>query len=210
MIDVNFYYPTLTAPYRGMPDKTLVSSTHYIFTNCNGNAHFTAIQSEIEAYGVLSDSFRDLVAIAINRGKTAIVEKDIARYALITATLNLGNSVTKIANGDIAILASSGMELRKKPRSIQLGEPSNLVIEAGNDGELSAKVDRVAGAKSYIVKYALDPQTPASHWAFVVISTRQYTITGLESGAKYWIMVGAVGAKGQTNWSVPQRSPYVP
>ena len=144
-------------------------------------------------------------------GYNAIVAKDVARVALVDATVGLSNSVTKVAGGDLQILVSSGLELRRRPQTVVLGTPSNLVITPGNvQGQLKTKVDAVKGAKSYVAKYTIDPQTPASQWASVTCTIRECVLTGLQSGAKYWIVVGAVGGYGKTQWGAAQLSPFVP
>ena len=151
------------------------------------------------------------MALAANREKNAVVAKDIMRLSLISATFNLGNAVTQIANGDLQALASSGLQLRKRPLAIMLTPATNLVITASTVvGQLKTMVDAVKGAKCYVAKYTIDPQTPASQWASVACTARRCVLTGLQSGAKYWVIVGAVGGNGQTEWGVAQLSPFVP
>lgn len=211
MIDFSSYYPTLTAPYKSWPDKQLITGTHFIYTCMISREVFIPLATEIADFGVLSEDFSNKVAVAGNREKNAVIAKDIARNSLITSVLNLGNSVTKIANGDGQILSSAGMQLRRRPQPLVLGMPGNLVISAGSlAGQITTKVDSVKGARSYVVRYTIDPQTPASTWTSITCTTRQCVIDGLQSGAKYWIIVGAVGGNGQTMWSVAQPSPYVP
>ena len=212
MFDPNFYYPTLITPYKSWGDKQLVTDTHYIFTCTKDNDYFLTLADEVTAYGIISDNFRDAVAQAANRDKDAVNAKDMARLELIGATLNLSNSVTKVANGSFAALASSGMPMRKRPQPIVLGTPNNLVITADDNvvGQLISKISAVKGARSYIVKYTINPQTPDSQWDSIICTTRICIINGLETGAKYWIQVGAVGSYEQTRWGVSQLSPFVP
>lgn len=210
MIEESLFYPTLTAPYKSWPDKRLVSDTHYIHTCTAGSEYFTPLATQIANFGELSDFFRDKVAIAGNRDKNAIIAKDLARQALIGAVMNLSNSVSNLANGDVQVLTSSGMPMRKRPQSVVMTVPTNMVITNGNvAGQCIASVDRIKGAMSYVVKYTLDPQTPDSIWASMYSTSRQCVINGLQSGAKYWIMIGAVGGKGQILWSTAQLSPYI-
>jgi hypothetical protein len=177
----------------------------------NENEYFTTLATEIANYGENAENFTTLVSRAGNRDKNAVAAKDIGRLSLIEASIALTNSVTKAAGGDFQALISSGMELRKRPQSIVLGTPSNLAITTnGAVGQLKTKVNAVKGAKGYIVKYTIDPQTPDSQWESIFCSTSQCVINGLGSGAKYWIVIGAMGAKEQTTWSVSQLSPFVP
>lgn len=211
MIDLNFYYPTLIAPYKSWPDKTLASGSHYIFTCMSGNAYFSELATQVANYGELSGLFRNQVAIAANGDKNAIITKDIMRNELVAATFTLRNAVAQITKGDLQALASSGLVLRRKWQRVALTAPQNLrIISGAGEGQLKIKVRTVHGARSYEIKYTMDPQRPASQWASAVCTTSQYRINGLKSGAKYWIMVGAIGGKGQTAWGVAQLSPYVP
>jgi len=177
----------------------------------DGNAYFTSIAADVTAYGELATGFAGKVAVAGNRDKNAVIAKDLLRVELIGTTLNLANSVSKLANGDIQVLGASGMPLRKRVQPIVLTAPTNLAVTAGKvPGQLTITVNRVKGARSYVVKYTLDPQTPDSSWASITSTRRDCTLTGLQSGSKYWIMVGAVGGNEQTLWSLAQLSGYVP
>jgi hypothetical protein len=211
MFDPSLYYPTLNAPYKSWNDKEMVTGSHYIFTCMNLNEYFPTLTAQVTDYGELSTQFANLVSLAANRDKNAVVAKDMGRLALIEASINLGNSVTQVANGDFLALASSGMEMRKRSQSVVLGAVSMPVITAkGVVGQLKVNVHVVKGARSYIVKYTINPQTPDSQWVNVFGTTTKCFIDGLESGAKYWIMVGAVGGKRQTAWSGAVLSPFVP
>ena len=210
MLDPTLYYPTLNAPYKSWNDTELVSGSRYIYTCMNSNEYFLTMAEEVTSYGESVEGFATLVAKAGNRDKNAVAAKDMGRLSLIEASINLGNSVTKVAAGNLQALISSGLDLRKRPQPVVLGTPSNLVISVnGAVGQLKTKVNSVKGAKTYIVKYTIDPQAPGSEWTSIICTTSQYVISGLQSGAKYWIIVGAVGSKGQTTWSVAQLSPFV-
>jgi hypothetical protein len=159
MIDLNFYYPTLIAPYKSWPDKTLASGSHYIFTCMSGNAYFSALAAQVADYGELSGLFRSQVAIAANGNKNAIITKDIMRNELVAATLTLRNEVAQIAKGDLQALASSGLALRRKWQRVALTAPQNLRINPGAaEGQLKVKVKTVNGARSYEIKYTIDPR----------------------------------------------------
>jgi hypothetical protein len=211
MFDPTLYYPSLNSPYKSWTDKELVTGSQYIFTCLDGNEHFLTIAAEVTSYGGNSEQFATLVARAGNRDKNAVAAKDMGRLSLIEASYNLTNSVTKVAGGDFQALRSTGMEMRKRPQPVVLGTPSNLVITAnGTVGQLKTKVNAVNGVKGYIIKYTIDPMTPGSQWENIFCSTSQCVINGLQSGAKYWIVVGAMGSKEQTTWGVAQLSPFVP
>ena len=139
-----------------------------------------------------------------------MIARDIARAALVKAMLRLSNSVSQVANGDIVALTSSGFQLRRRPRTVALGIPGDIVITGNQVGQLHTKMPAVTGARSYTVKYTMDPVTPASVWQSITCTTRKCLISGLESGRKYLIIIGAVGGKGRTNWSATHRSGYVP
>ena len=211
MIDVTFYYPALTAPYKGWSDRKLVTGTQAMVNALDGNEYFTTIAAEVTAFSGLVTTFTNKVAAASSRDSDAIIAKDLARLELISATLNLGNSVAKVANGDIQVLASSRMPLRKRRVPVVLEAPVNLTLVPGNPaGSLKVSVNRVKGASSYLVNYAAEPVTPESVWASAVSTSRNCTLYGLQSGAKYSVVVAAVGAKEQLMWGAPQQSPYIP
>ena len=210
-METALFFPTLTAPYKKWPDKKLSLGAESIFVRMKDNEYYPTLSEEVNEFGLLSKDFAKKIAEAFGGGRDAIIAKDMARIALVRATLRLGNSVSQVANGDLQALASSGFELRKRPRSVVLGTPSAITIITGNqEGRLQTKMPAVTGARSYAVRYTMDPLTPESIWQSITCTTRKCVINELQSGRKYWIMIGAVGGKGQTNWSATHLSGYVP
>lgn len=211
MPDYSFYYPSLIAPYKSWSDTKLVAGSGYIFNCLQGNDYFTSLATEVTAYGNIVNAFRTQVELAGNRDKNAVAAKNVMRNALIAATISIANAVTQAASGNIQALVSSGMELRKKPQPIELEAPVNLVITAGpQPGQLKTKVDVVKGARSYIARCATDPEAPATQWTIVNCSRSQCVISGLPSGTKQWVVIGALGSNHNTAWSAMQLSPFVP
>ena len=119
------------------------------------------------------------------------------RAVLIGLLSELAEYVTLKANGDPAILASSGFELNKERGEKAMLTIKELKVTIDRNGEAVTQVKRVAGAKAYIHQYTQDPITANSVWINKCTTVNSYTFTGLTSKEKYWFQVIAIGLNGQ-------------
>ena len=122
----------------------------------------------------------------------------------------MGNSVTSVANGDVEVLVSTGLPLRKKRTAAVLTVPSHFRITNGvNPGELDLRVKGMKAARAYGFEYTIDPPTEDSVWIRTVCSASRCTIKGLQAGKKYWFRPFVTGSKGQQITGDAILSPYV-
>jgi hypothetical protein len=113
--------------------------------------------------------------------------------------------VESVAGNDEKLIHEAGMDTKAAASApSQVSIPTGLEVTTGDkDGELDPSWDKVAGARSYVIQISLDPPT-ATSWTHAGTSTKSSTtITGLNSGTRYWFRVAAVGASGQSGWSDP-------
>jgi hypothetical protein len=107
------------------------------------------------------------------------------------------------ANGDQAIMASSGFDQNKARGTKSLKTIEKLKVIIDKPGEAVTEVKRIAGTKAYAHQYTTDPITVDSVWVSKVSTSPSYTFTGLTSKEKYWFQVIAVGVNDQQTASVP-------
>ncbi len=156
----------------------------------------------------------------IDGTESTAAERDAAQQLAKTKTTELNNKVEEldalisqlaahvdsISGGDEVKIQSAGMDTRATATATTdpPSPPSALSITAGDhEGELDASWDTVAGAKSYVLESCEDPPTPTS-WKHAGVSTKsRFTITGLQSGKRYWFRVAAINGAGQSGWSDP-------
>ena len=70
-----------------------------------------------------------------------------------------------------------------------------------HEGEINLVWKPISNARSYVIEYSLDPATAGSWTHAGVATAANKTVTGLTSGKRYWFLVAAIGAVGQSGWS---------
>lgn len=113
-------------PYNTWSDVKLSAETQKIQTSMTGNAQFPTPQPSLEQFGnAVSDYVSQLSKVG-TRDVNAIAAKNARRFELIALCVQLGNSVTSTANGDVEALVSTGLTLKKKRQSRVLTAPTNF------------------------------------------------------------------------------------
>jgi hypothetical protein len=111
--------------------------------------------------------------------------------------------VDRVADGDEAIILSSGFHLAKQPVP---SERPEFTAEAGDTpGSIGLKRKAVPGATSYVWEYYVGAEAPTEDkWLFAG-STAQasYEMNGLNSGDKVWFRVAAVTRDGMQPFTDP-------
>jgi hypothetical protein len=106
------------------------------------------------------------------------------------------------ANGDRQIALQSGIPLAKEPAPIVITKPAGLKVNYGNQpGILLVSVKNVKGARAYLHQYSTDPLHKDESWTSMNCTTARCKIDGLTSGTKYFLRVGAIGARDQVLFS---------
>ncbi|WP_148041908.1 fibronectin type III domain-containing protein [Hanamia caeni] len=197
-------------PYRSWSDITLSTETTRIQLSMTDNASFPSPSPTMEVFSAAVGAYVTQLAKAATRDANAIAAKNARRAELIALCEQLGNSVTNTAYGNVEMLVSTGLPLRKKRQSVVLSAPSNLGITNGvNSGELDVRVDRQKGATGYSFDYTEDPLKEDSLWVQTLCSTSRCTIKGLTPGKRYWIRPVVIGPKGQKVVGDMMLSPFV-
>jgi Fibronectin type III domain len=114
------------------------------------------------------------------------------------------------ANGDAIILAGTGYDLTKIPRSQTLGKPGLVKIKVDvSFGMLDIFAKKPQGSKSFLYELSPDPLTPESTWLSVPGSKTRYTFANLTPGKKYWVRIAAVGKDNELSYGDLYLSQYV-
>lgn len=159
------------------------------------------------AYADVEKALEDyLVALsnAAGRDRTMVSRKDDQQAILREMLADLANYVSQTSKRDKTLLSSSGFDLVKEKSSATPLQPVGKVLaELGEAGEVTLKVDKVAGARTYLFEFTVAPITDSSVWTSIRETNRVYLLTGLASAVKYAFRVGAVGLRGKTVYSDP-------
>lgn len=178
-----------------------------VFTNMGAAAAiFTAPPVPLPTLKQDLDNLTTSSAAATEGGKKDIAQRNNDRYALEQDLLLLGAYAIKVANGDPAVLASSGFvpaPLRKRPEPQPLAQPSVASIDQGISGQLLVAVTPVAKAKGYDVRYAALVNGIPGTWTTVTMTTanKPVSLSGLIPGSIYAFQTRALGKLGYTDWS---------
>ena len=204
------FYPSVIRPYNEWSDTKLLTEAMKIQTALTDNPNFTSTIPTVPEFSSAIGNYGNQLSIAGSRDVNAVALKNTKRNELIDMCIQLGNSVQTISNGDIDVLISSAMPLRKKAASIVIGMPTNFRIALGiNPGELELKVNNMKGVSTYNYEYTPDPPTANSVWKSNAGTTSRSLVTGLESGKRYWFRIIVLGSKGQKVLGETLLSPYV-
>lgn len=130
-------------------------------------------------------------------GKAQTIAKDEARKALRTLMKDLGLYVDRVANGNKAIILSSGFKVRKPTPTGPLPTPKKLKISDRQRSKIKLKVDAVKGTRIYQWEYIPTSDLSTGIWTEVKTTKSSVTIEGLQSGQQYTFRVVALGKNQQ-------------
>jgi hypothetical protein len=201
--------PKLTISHKFIRAKVgdLLERGLTVFTNMGAAAaKFTAPPVPLPTLKQDLDNLTTSSAAAKEGGKKDILQRNNDRHALEQDLLLLGAYAIKVADGDPAVLASSGFvpaPPRKRPEPQPLAQPSVASIDQGNSGQLLVAVTPVAKAKGYDVRYAALVNGIPGAWTTVTMTAanRPVSIGGLTPGTIYAFQTRALGKLGYTDWS---------
>ena len=106
------------------------------------------------------------------------------------------------SEGDATKILTSGFAVRDLPTPIgPLPAPVDFMPSMGDEpGEIDLTWSAVHGAKSYLSEYR--EQGTAGPWLQKFGTKSRLSVTGLTSGKTYVFRVAALGAAGQSPWSL--------
>ena len=185
----------------------LQSRAHTVFTNMGGNVGvFTTPPIPLTTLKQDSDNLATSQAAAKEGGPKEIAQREKDRLTLEHDLDLLGSYALKVANGDPAVLTSSGFiplppRVRSEPQP--LPTPKAPEIEQAVTGQFSVFVSPVKGARSYEVHWAPVINGLPGTWTTetLAIARKPLTVTGLTPGTIYAFQVRAFGKAGWTDWS---------
>jgi len=178
-----------------------------VATHMEGNTHFPSPPLAPTDLRALTDQLSGAITEATDGSRQSKLQRD----ALVAKCSNLlrmmADYVRMCAQGDVAMLASSGFELARASGPPQLmGTPLMQAARmTGRHGEVELRWSGVANRRTYQI-YVTD-QDPSGHdevWTLTGITGKiTHRITDLEPYKAYWFCVSAVGALGEGARSNP-------
>jgi hypothetical protein len=183
-----------------------LSRAQQIVASLTGNPNFPAPQPTLAQLNDALQAASITAQKARQEAKTATSEQESKEETLNQLITQLGGHVESVSGGDETKILSAGLDVRAtgSPGSDPPSLPKAVALTEGDhSNELDAGWDSVTGARSYVVQLSADPPTPTSWQPGTVVARSHATLSGLQSGTRYWVRVAAVNANGQSGWSDP-------
>ncbi|TWI80570.1 hypothetical protein IQ13_3249 [Lacibacter cauensis] len=185
-----------------MSDGNLESKTHSIISNMTGNANFPTPTPSLAALETAADNYSSALVKALTGNRADVADKNAKRAELENVLRSLCTYVNLTANGDAAMILSSGFDISKDPQPVVLTRPENLRVDNGAaPGTLLVSVKAVKGAHAYFHEYTTDATMAPGSWVSTTGTTSRMQFTNLQPGTVYYCRVGAIGTNNQLLYS---------
>lgn len=175
---------------------TMQNSPHF----ASYGAQVQAAADQVQAYGAaLTEQ-----AVAETQLRAATQRKRQERLSLEQALAGLSSVVALVSEGRAAVVAASGMELRRPRTPVgRLRAPGNLRARpALYEGACDLAWEGVRGASVYEVECQRESLEAPWERALMITATKGRA-TSLVPGALYYFRVRAIGTAGEGAWSDP-------
>jgi hypothetical protein len=189
-------YRPLNTNFGKMPDPVLESESKIIVASVVSNPHFPTPEPSIGDLNTAISEYSIALSKAAGGDRTAIQIKKQKKTALVNALTTLAFYVELQAKGDVAILASSNIKLKKETTPQTLGAIELHTLTFGLPGQLISKV-KVKNGRTYLHEYTEFPFAENSQWISEMCTSSQCMFSGLQSGKTYYCRVTIIGTKGQ-------------
>ena len=188
--------------FANLSDGLLESKTHSIISSMTGNAHFPTPAPTLAQLETAADNYSSALVKAGTGNRADVADKNAKRETLVEHLRRLCKSVNVIANGDAAMLLTSGFDLSKDPQPIVISKPEILRIENGvASGQLLLSVKAVKGAYSYLHEYTTDAALSPDSWVSTMSTSAKAVFNNLQPGTVYYCRVAVVGSNNQMLYS---------
>ena len=194
----------ISTKYRSSSDVKLLKFGYQVLDTMDNNPIYTNSPLVKAVLQKSCDDFRGAGSIASRKDRALSSAKNDRKAELIGNLDILNEYVTTTCKGDKTMLLQSGFDIAGlKNESQELQPIREVKVISELPGTATISVSKVAGAKSYVFQYTADPLSPESVWISETILSREHAFTNLNSVARYWFRVIAIGKGNQTVYSPP-------
>lgn len=195
-------FQKISLNFSNYSDADFQTKAVFVLTSMTGNPAFTDPIPTIAQVQAGVSNYSEAMTAAAGLGRINVAHKNKARQELEALLQQLGMYVMYVANGDAAILTSSGYSLTKMPEPSYISNPGNVTLKNGvTSGELVDSVGTVAAARLYFHEICDTAPSEATVWTRNQSSKSRFVFTGLTPGKQYWVRVAAVGSGEQIAYS---------
>jgi hypothetical protein len=194
----------VSTKYRTSSDMKLLKFGYQVSDTMSNNPIYANSPLAQAVLQKSCDDFRLAGSIAGRKDRALLSAKNDRKAELVRALDILNEYVTATCKGDKTMLLQSGFEITGlKNESQELQPIREVIVKSDLPGTATVRVSKVARAKSYVFQYTTDPLSPDSIWVSETVLTPKHTFSNLNSVARYWFRVIAIGKGNQTVYSPP-------
>lgn len=195
MEKVNLYFKNFT-------DANFQKKGTNIYDSLNGNALFSTLVPPLPDVKIALDKYIADLAAAATSDRNAVALKNKSRGELNAVLKQLALSVMTEANGDEAMLITSGFTLMKQRAPRYITNPGNVTLSNGiTSGQIVSMIKAIPGGMSYLHEIAIEFPVDDSMWISNASSTSKFVFTNLVPGKQYWVRVAVIGSRKQKAYS---------
>jgi hypothetical protein len=190
--------------YASLSDNVLISTAQNAYDNLIGNKRFIFAEGRLPAFLTSINTLYDAKSKASNEGKVEMHAKNVAKKALQDDITDIARIVNLQAKGDMTILKSSGLPLRKESENHpEFPAPSTVKLKSGiGHGEIVVDIPAEKNSRLYCIYHAPMPAPDdMKKWDNILSTKHRTTIVGLVPGTQQAVRAGYIGTNGKINLS---------
>ena len=165
----------------------------------SGNKYFITMSDDVKRLNEESGIYLTLAQKAVKGGSEAIIARDSQRAIVVKLLHTMGNNVTAISDGNLAMMESSGFPYTKSRKpSPPLTQAQSPKVQNGLlKKQIQCRAKRQKGCLPSIVFMITSTPDLQDSWKTFVNAKVDYTFTDLESGVEYAIKYALNGPRNQ-------------
>ncbi|BBL75182.1 fibronectin type III domain-containing protein [Methylomagnum ishizawai] len=206
--------PKLIVAFDRLSEADFLAKADFIVASLTNNAAFPepwpAQAPALSDIKEALNAYRDAYHASLTRDTLKIAQREKARDALTLLLKRLPAYLELVAQGDTAVLATTGYDLRRDTARTGgngiLDAPADFRVAHGQvSGNLEVRAARVAGARSYEVQTAQGDPTIDANWKHALSSATcsHIVLEGMVPAQTYWVRLRAIGSQGAGIWAEP-------
>lgn len=184
-----------------------LDQARYVVGKMKANPHFAALATQVTDLETACDTLESTIIAARTGDHAAVGLKNLAEEVLMAQLAKLCDSINGIAAGDMAVLLTCGLPLRRENRPYgQLPPPVKLLNRlTSTTGRVQLEWNGPEGSRMYNV--FMSRTAEPFNWEMIGVTGKQrFNADALTPGTFYWFAVTAIGAAGESSKSEPARA----
>lgn len=183
-------------------DVNFRKNGEHVYDSLVNNTAFVTLATLLVVVKTALDKYTADLAAAATNDKNAVAQKNQSRFELTALLQQLGLAVMAEANGNEAMLISSGFTLVKTREVRYIANPGNVTVSQGiTSGQMISMVKGQKAATGYVHQMTTELPDDNTAWISKNSSSSKFAWEGLVPGKQYWVRVAVIGSRKQIAYS---------